>query len=106
MIKSLAKLLNEENLGFIVDVGYPGEDKEGIFLLDTYSKGISLHSREDSIQIIIQVIKPYLEIKDLTKRVITIIKEKTEAYEVNSRYIGSYQSKQTFSINLKIGGTD
>lgn len=104
MIKKLTKLLNESELGYIADVGYPGEDKEGIFLLDTNSKGISLHSREDSIQIIIQIKKEYLIVKELVENIKEIIELETQAYNITSKYIGSYQQKQTFSINLKIGG--
>ena len=107
MIRYITNLLNDKELGYIADVGYPGEDIEGIFLIDTNSKGSSLHTHEDSIQILIQVselVDPYLKAKDLARSITSILEAETEAYQVTSRYVGTKSDKQIFSINLKIGG--
>lgn len=108
MIRKIAALLNENELGYSAKVGYSSEDNEGIFLLDTNSQGITNTSKEDSIQILVQVndivINPYLKGKELVKNIISTLREKTEAYQIRSQYVGSKSTLQIFSINFKIGG--
>lgn len=108
MIRKIAALLNENELGYSAKVGYSSEDDEGIFLLDTNSQGVTNTSKEDSIQILVQVndivINPYLKGKEIVKNIISILREKTESYQIRSQYVGSKSTLQIFSINFKIGG--
>ncbi|MEG0135817.1 MAG: hypothetical protein RR795_01230 [Cetobacterium sp.] len=108
MIKEIAKLLNESELGYSASLGYSSEKSEGIFILDTNSQGVTNTSIEDSIQILVQVndlvMDPYLKAKEISERIISILKEETEAYQVRSRYVGANSTLQIFSINFKIGG--
>ncbi|MGL4934990.1 MAG: hypothetical protein ACRC51_05900 [Cetobacterium sp.] len=108
MIRKIALLLNEKELGYSAKVGYSSEDDEGIFLLDTNSQGITNTSKEDSIQILVQVndivMDPYIKAKELVETIALLLKDETEAYQIRSRYIGSKSTVQIFSINFKIGG--
>lgn len=108
MIRKIAALLNENELGYSAKVGYSSEDDEGIFLLDTNSQGVTNTSKEDSIQILVQVndiiIDSYLKAKELVETITLLLKDKTEAYQIKSRYVGSNSTLQIFSINFKIGG--
>lgn len=84
MIRKIAALLNENELGYSAKVGYSSEDDEGIFLLDTNSQGVTNTSKEDSIQILVQVndivIDSYLKAKELVETITLLLKDKTEAY--------------------------
>lgn len=110
MIRKIAVLLNENELGYSAKVGYSSEEDEGIFLLDTNSQGITNTSKEDSIQILVQVndivIDSYLKAKELVETITLLLKDKTEAYQIKSRYVGSKSTLQIFSINFKIGGIE
>lgn len=110
MIRKIAFLLNENELGYPAKVGYSSEDDEGIFLLDTNSQGITNTSKEDSIQILVQVNDivgdPYLKAKELVETITLLLKDETEAYQIKSRYVGSKSTLQIFSINFKIGGIE
>lgn len=110
MIRKIAFLLNEKELGYPAKVGYSSEDVEGIFLLDTNSQGVTSTSKEDSIQILVQandiVIDPYLKAKELVETISLLLKNETEAFQIRSRYVGSKSTLQIFSINFKIGGIE
>lgn len=104
MIRKIAKYLNENNMN--ADLGYPGED-EGIFLLDTYSNSIADTTKEESIQILVQIINtedPYLKAKKTTEEVKTLLNKLENVYGLNDRYVGNKGRIHIFSINLKIGG--
>lgn len=104
MIRKIAKYLNENNMN--ADLGYPGEE-EGIFLLDTYSNSIADATKEESIQILVQVINvedAYLKAKKKTEDVKKLLNKLENVYSLNDRYVGNKGSICIFSINLKIGG--
>lgn len=108
MIRRIALLLNENELDYPAKVGYSSEEDEGIFLLDTNSQRITNTSKEDSIQILVQVddvvVDPYVKAKELVETITLLLRDKTEAYQIRSRYVGSKSTLQIFSINFKIGG--
>ncbi|MGL5229869.1 MAG: hypothetical protein ACRC8F_03510 [Cetobacterium sp.] len=104
MIREIAKYLNENNMN--ADLGYPGEE-EGVFLLDTYSNSIADITKEESIQILVQVInaeEAYLKAKKKTEEIKKLLNKLENVYGLNDRYVGNKGSVHIFSINLKIGG--
>lgn len=104
VIREIAKYLNENNMN--ADLGYPGEE-EGVFLLDTYSNSIADITKEESIQILVQVInaeEAYLKAKKKTEEIKKLLNKLENVYGLNDRYVGNKGNVHTFSINLKIGG--
>lgn len=106
MIKKIVQEINNLNLGITADFGYSTTKDNGIFVSNTFSERLSKHSKGDKLQILIvlsNINDGYLKIRDIAEKIINKMEE-IGCIEITHNYIGVYQNRHNYSINLRIGG--
>ncbi|BBA50986.1 hypothetical protein FV113G1_13350 [Fusobacterium varium] len=105
-IREIVRAINSLELGITAIYGYSDTKENGIYVIDTLVKDITKHNKEERIQILICMTKvenSYLKIRELAEK----IKKKLDemgCYGISMHYVGEYQNKHNYSINLSIGG--
>lgn len=106
MINKIVKEINNLNLGITADFGYSTTADNGIYVTNTYSERTSKHNEGDKIQILICLSVTeggYEKIRDIANKIINSM-EKMGCVGINHQYIGEYQNRHNYSINLRTGG--
>lgn len=106
MINKIVREINDLNLGIIADLGYSNTSANGIYVTNTYSERTSKHTLGDKIQILICLSITeggYEKIRDIADKIINAM-EKMECVGINHQYLGEYQNRHNYSINLRTGG--
>lgn len=106
MINKIIKEINSLNLGIIADFGYSTTANSGIYVTNTYSERTSKHTKGNKIQILIclsTIEGGYEKIRDIADKIINAM-EKIECVGINHQYLGEYQNRHNYSINLRTGG--
>ena len=106
MINKIVKEINNLNLGIMADFGYSTTADSGIYVMNTYSERTSKHTSGDKIQILICLSVTdggYEKIRDIADKIINSM-EKMDCVGINHQYIGEYQNRHNYSINLRTGG--
>lgn len=106
MINKIIKEINNLNLGIIADFGFSETSESGIYVTNTYSERTSKHNEGDKIQILICLSVTeggYEKIRDIANKIINSM-EKMGCVGINHQYIGEYQNRHNYSINLRTGG--
>lgn len=106
MISRIVREINNLNLGITADFGYSKTADNGIYVMNTYSGRTSKHSSGDKIQILIclsTVNGGYEEIKNIADKIVKRMEE-INCIGINHQYLGEYQNRYNYSINLRTGG--
>jgi|GEM_PF-6718609 len=106
MIKKIVDEINIMELGIKADFGYSDTKENGIFVIDTLTKDTTKHNRGERIQILIcitEIEDGYLKVKEIAEKIKKKLDEMS-CYDVSMRYVGEYQNKHSYSINLSTGG--
>lgn len=106
MINKIIKEINNLNLGIIADFGYSDTSDSGIYVTNTYSERTSKHTLGDKVQILICLSTTeggYEKIRAIAEKIINTL-EKMNCVGINHQYLGEYQNRHNYSINLRTGG--
>lgn len=106
MINEIVKKINGLKLGIIADFGFSETSESGIYVTNTYSERTSKHTKGEKIQILICLSttdEGYEKIRDIADKIINSMEE-MGCVGVNHQYIGEYQNRHNYSINLRTGG--
>lgn len=106
MVNKIVKEINNLNLGITADFGYSTTSDSGIYVTNTYSERTSKHTAGDKIQILICLSVTdggYEKIKDIADKIVNAM-EKMDCVGINHQYVGEYQNRHNYSINLRTGG--
>lgn len=106
MINKIIKEINNLNLGIIADFGYSDTSDSGIYVTNTYSERTSKHTLGDKVQILICLSATeggYEKIRAIAEKIINTL-EKMDCVGINHQYLGEYQNRHNYSINLRTGG--
>lgn len=106
MINDIVKEINNLNLGITADFGYSTTAENGIHVMNTYSSRTSKHTSGEKVEILICMTKTehgYEKIRDVAEKIIDCL-EKNGYIGIHHQYIGEYQNKYNYSINLRMGG--
>lgn len=105
-IREIVREINNLELGIIAEYGYSSTKENGIFVTDTLTKDITKHNRGERIQILICITEiegGYLKVREIAEKVKKKL-DKMSCYDVSMHYVGEYQNKHSYSINLSTGG--
>lgn len=106
MIEKIVDEINMMELGIKADFGYSDTKENGIFVTDTLTKDSTKHSRGERIQILIcmaEIEDGYLKVREIAEKIKKKL-DKMSCYDVSMHYVGEYQNKHSYSINLSTGG--
>lgn len=106
MIEKIVNEINIMELGIKADFGYSDTKENGIFVTDTLTKDITKHNRGERLQILIcitNVEDGYLKVKEIAEKIKKKL-DKMGCYDISMYYVGEYQNKHNYSINLSVGG--
>lgn len=106
MINKIVREINNLNLGIIADFGFSETSESGIYVTNTYSESTSKHTKGEKIQILICLSTTeggYEKIRNIADKIINSM-EKMGCVGINHQYIGEYQNRHNYSINLRTGG--
>lgn len=106
MIRKIVTEINKLELGIKADFGYSNTADKGVFVTETILKDTSKHTRGGRIQVLICITDSqdgYLECKDMAEKIRTKLEE-LNCYNITESYIGEYNNKHSYSINLSVGG--
>lgn len=106
MIEKIVDEINMMELGIKADFGYSNTADKGIFVTETILKDTSKHTRGGRIQVLICITDSqdgYLECKDMAEKIRTKLEE-LNCYNITESYVGEYNNKHSYSINLSTGG--
>lgn len=106
MINKIVREINNLNLGIIADFGFSETSESGIYVTNTYSERTSKHTKGEKIQILICLSTTeggYEKIRDIAGKIINTL-EKMDCVGINHQYLGEYQNRHNYSINLRTGG--
>lgn len=105
-IREIVREINNLELGITAEYGYSTTKENGIFVTDTLTKGITKHNIGERIQILICVTTVeggYLKVREIAEKIKKKLDEMS-CYNVSTNYVGEYQNKHSYSINLSTGG--
>ncbi|WP_373077277.1 hypothetical protein [Fusobacterium varium] len=105
-IREIVRAINNLELGATAIYGYSDTKDSGIYVTNTLTKETSKHSTGERIQILIcikNVEKGYLECRDMAEKIRARLEE-LNCYNITESYIGEYNNKHSYSINLSVGG--
>ena len=106
MINKIVREINNLNLGIVADFGFSETSESGIYVTNTYSESTSKHTKGEKIQILICLSTTeggYEKIRNIADKIINAM-EKMGCVGINHQYIGEYQNRHNYSINLRTGG--
>lgn len=106
MINKIVREINGLNLGIVADFGFSETSESGIYVTNTYSESTSKHTKGEKIQILIclsAIEGGYEKIRNIADKIINAM-EKMGCVGINHQYIGEYQNRHNYSINLRTGG--
>ena len=106
MIKKIVTEINKLELRLTADFGYSDTKANGIFVSDILTKDMTKHNKGERLQILIcitDIEDGYLKIREIADKIKNKIDE-LNCYDISMHYVGEYQNKHSYSINLSTGG--